>query len=92
MPYAGTDNLPEQIWEEMGWPDYLRGSQENGKPPLYGGFCGAPGEIRTHGLLIRSQTLYPAELTKESTNDISSSTRLTIVARSIEPPISSNAS
>ncbi len=23
---------------------------------------GAPGEIRTHDLLIRSQTLYPAEL------------------------------
>ena len=25
-------------------------------------FSGAPGEIRTPGLLIRSQTLYPAEL------------------------------
>jgi hypothetical protein len=23
---------------------------------------GAPGVIRTHGLLVRSQTLYPAEL------------------------------
>jgi hypothetical protein len=26
------------------------------------GFNGAPGEIRTPGLLIRSQSLYPAEL------------------------------
>ena len=25
-------------------------------------FSGAPGVIRTHGLLVRSQTLYPAEL------------------------------
>ena len=24
--------------------------------------CGAPGEIRTPGLLVRSQTLYPTEL------------------------------
>ena len=24
--------------------------------------CGAPGRIRTHGPLIRSQVLYPAEL------------------------------
>ena len=26
------------------------------------GFVGEPGGIRTHDLLIRSQTLYPAEL------------------------------
>ena len=32
------------------------------KPPLAGGLLGAPEEIRTPGLLIRSQTLYPAEL------------------------------
>ncbi len=29
---------------------------------LVKGFCGAPNRIRTCGLLIRSQTLYPAEL------------------------------
>ena len=27
-----------------------------------GGFCDVPGGIRTPGLLVRSQTLYPAEL------------------------------
>gem|GEM_PF-3592928 len=35
------------------------------KPPTPsgdGGFVGAPDRIRTCGLLIRSQTLYPAEL------------------------------
>ena len=29
---------------------------------VVGALHGAPGEIRTHGLLIRSQALYPAEL------------------------------
>jgi hypothetical protein len=29
-------------------------------------FYGAPGEIRTPGLLVRSQTLYPAELRAHS--------------------------
>lgn len=33
---------------------------------LVKGFCGAPNRIRTCGLLIRSQTLYPAELWVQS--------------------------
>ena len=32
------------------------------KPDISGFFDGVPGGIRTHDLLIRSQTLYPAEL------------------------------
>ncbi len=30
--------------------------------------CGAPGVIRTPGLLVRSQTLYPAELRAQRDN------------------------
>lgn len=32
------------------------------KSPLYKAFYGVPAGIRTQDLLIRSQTLYPAEL------------------------------
>ena len=39
---------------------------QNAQKPLHpmgeAALCGVPGKIRTPGLLIRSQTLYPAEL------------------------------
>ncbi len=43
----------------------------NEKGPPFGGpfvICGAPGEIRTPDLLVRSQTLYPTELRAHRTD------------------------
>ena len=40
----------------------LRKGRPKGTPRVCGGFGGALGRTRTCGLLIRSQTLYPAEL------------------------------
>ena len=40
----------------------LGGSAQWPKSPSFPRGCGTPGEIRTHDLLLRRQTLYPAEL------------------------------
>ena len=34
--------------------------------PTFGGWIGAPGRIRTHDPLVRSQVLYPTELRARS--------------------------
>ena len=49
------------------WKGFRRNFSKHKRKTLNGaklvkGFCGAPNRIRTCGLLIRSQTLYPAEL------------------------------
>ncbi len=52
-----------QFWDE--YPIHILGNgflRKKKKPLIYKGFLGEPGGIRTHDLLIRSQTLYPAEL------------------------------
>lgn len=53
--------------DKSGRPFFVRLSGRRKRKTLNGaklvkGFCGAPNRIRTCGLLIRSQTLYPAEL------------------------------
>ena len=50
--------LPYRLWLRI-----LTDLQPTKKAPTRGAFSvGEPGGIRTHDLLIRSQTLYPAEL------------------------------
>ena len=55
---------PQETGERLVMAIADRAEKENKKiPEIYiSGISGAPCEIRTHDLLIRSQTLYPAEL------------------------------
>ena len=46
-----TDRFVGVLWGDLAKPEPASLSE-----------CGAPGEIRTHDLLLRRQTLYPAEL------------------------------
>ena len=62
---AGCDRA---VWCSLGWAQFwahsrnsqVGGDRRGGGTPMKGkGLCGAPGRIRTYGLLLRRQTLYP---------------------------------
>gem|GEM_PF-3109996 len=66
--FSGDTHFSLHLGHTARW-NFLRGATVERKLLVNMSFYGAPGRIRTSGLLIRSQSLYPAELRAHTLSD-----------------------